>query len=128
MNFNRLLIYLSLILIALSSVASTNEVRVGSVEPYVTWVNSADTRVTGYYVKYGDVLGNQTNFTDVSYTNLMDLKGCMQSQKTNFVFVTAYDQLRNESVPSTVLYFFFNTVVTNTIHAPVNVCLIDAKP
>jgi hypothetical protein len=109
------------------SSADTSNVWVDAVEPYVTWLYSPDIRITGYYVKYGTVTSPGTNIVDAHYTNLVDLVGLMQKQKTNFVFVTAYDQSRNESGASTMLYFFFNNSTNSTALAPTNVCLIDLK-
>lgn len=93
------------------------EVTVSSTPPYITWCYSRypgaegvlDSRVVGYNIYYGTMLGNTTNVFDAHNTNLVDLAPLVPGfklGKTNWIFVTAYDSLRNESSPSTVLYCY----------------------
>ena len=105
---------------ALFAQISTNEVVVSTTTPYLTWLYSPDARVTGYYVKYGTIDNTYTNIYDAYYTNLVDLSLMMPglaSGKTNFIFVTAYDALRNESGSSTILFYYLTTTNVNVAPA-----------
>ena len=102
---------LTLLLLCSITIKGGDEVTISSTPPYITWLYSPDARVTGYYIKYGTMLGSITNVYDAHSTNLVDLAPLVPGfyfGKTNWIYVTAYDSLRNESSPSITLYCYLN--------------------
>ena len=89
------------------SISCLGDVIVGHSNPTVTWDATDDSRIIGFYVKYGPIDFSTTNVVDVGNNTNCILTNLLINQ-TNFIFATSYDAYSNESAPSDILYYFYD--------------------